>query len=90
MSADGTYSGLSAELEIGAGALQPTADTKPVRFDRVRLAMSYDPGAARVTFSDLSVDSKSVRLGATADRVAQGFHGELARDADRPGAGSTR
>ncbi|MCV2871067.1 AsmA-like C-terminal region-containing protein [Defluviimonas sp. WL0050] len=73
--AEGRYSGLSAVLEIGKGALRPTADTKPVRFDRVKLAMSYDPEAALMTFSDLDVDSTALRVRASAKAWLKDFKG---------------
>ncbi len=72
---DGGYAGLSAVLEIGAGALQPTEDTKPVRFDGVRLAMGYDPDRAQVTFSDIAVNSKSLRVKASAKAWLKDFVG---------------
>ncbi len=73
--ADGRYAGLSAVLEIGAGALRPTADAEPVRFDGVRLVMGYDPEAALVTFSDLAVDGPSLRVSATAKAWLKDFAG---------------
>ncbi|MGB3316992.1 MAG: AsmA-like C-terminal region-containing protein [Albidovulum sp.] len=73
--ADGAYSGLSAVLEIGAGALQPTEDANPVRFDGVRLAMDYNPDRAQVTFTDITVNSASLRVKASAKAWLKDFVG---------------
>ena len=66
IAADGSYSDLSATLEIGAGVLQPTAAAKPVNFDRVRLDLSYDPETARIAFPDIAVDGPALRVRAGA------------------------
>ncbi|MCU9849722.1 AsmA-like C-terminal region-containing protein [Defluviimonas sp. WL0024] len=63
--AEGRVGLLTSTLEIGAGALRPTADTKPVRFDRVRLDMAYDPERAALTFTDLEVDGPALRVRAS-------------------------
>lgn len=72
---DGAYAGLSAVLEIGAGALQPTEDAKPVRFDGVRLAMDYNPDRAQLTFADIAVNSASLRVKASAKAWLKDFVG---------------
>ncbi len=75
VAADGHYEGMSAVLEIGAGAIRPTADIRPVRFDHVRLAMSYDPDAARLDFSDIAVESRALRITAGATALLKDFDG---------------
>lgn len=75
ISAQGVYDTLEATLEIGAGALQPTSDTKPVRFDRVRLDLSYDPALAALTFSDIVVAGPALNMRATAQAWLKDFAG---------------
>ncbi|WP_347313240.1 AsmA-like C-terminal region-containing protein [Defluviimonas sp. SAOS-178_SWC] len=68
IAADGSYSDLNATLEIGAGALQPTEGTKPVRFDRARIDLDYDPATGEIVFPDIALDGPAlqVRAGAKA------------------------
>jgi len=53
---------LDAALQIGQGALRPTAAAAPIAFDSATLAMSYDPVSGRIGLSDLAVQSPSLRL----------------------------
>lgn len=53
------------QLDIGKGALRPTAATTPVRFDRADLRLSFDAGTGRILLSDLSVESDSLRAEAS-------------------------
>lgn len=75
VAADGSYAPLDGTLEIGAGALQPTADTPPVRFDRARLDLSYDPAGAALTFSDVAIDGPALRVRASAKAWLKDFDG---------------
>lgn len=75
ISGNGSYVGLDGTLEIGAGALQPTADTRPVRFDRVRLDLSYDPARTQLRFSDIMVDSPALKVRASAKAWLKDFAG---------------
>jgi hypothetical protein len=72
---DGTYAPLDGTLEIGAGALRPTAGTKPVRFDRARLDLSYDPAGASLVFSDVAIDGPALRVRASAKAWLKEFTG---------------
>ena len=58
----GAFDGLDGTLEIGAGALQPTAATPPVRFDSGKAYFSYDPEAEKITFSEVSVNTDAASL----------------------------
>ena len=58
----GKVGSLEGQLQIGAGALRPTPETKPVAFDRAGLYLRYDSAAERLTLDDISVDGASVRL----------------------------
>ncbi|MEP1520059.1 DUF3971 domain-containing protein [Ascidiaceihabitans sp.] len=51
---------LSATLQIGAGVLQPTEETKPIPFDSARSYFTYDPSQQVIDFAELSVKSKWV------------------------------
>lgn len=63
---DGTVGVLAGSLEIGAGALRPTPAVAPVRFDAARMDFSFDPAARRLDFGRIELDSRALRLAATA------------------------
>lgn len=56
----------SGTLDIAAGGLHPAEDLRPVAFDRAGMAFALDTAAETVTFTDLSVESASLRLKAVA------------------------
>ena len=53
---------LDGRLEIGAGALQPAPKATPIPFDRASLGLGYDPAAGRILLTDLSVQSRTLRV----------------------------
>ncbi len=53
---------LEGRLDIGAGALQPTPGTTPIAFDRASLGLGYDPAMGRLQLTDLSLQSRTLRL----------------------------
>ncbi len=55
--ANGDLGPLNATLEIGAGALQPTPQTQPIRFSSAKTYLRYDPAADRITFNQVDVES---------------------------------
>ncbi|MFP1646009.1 hypothetical protein [Pontitalea aquivivens] len=63
--AAGRVARLDAMLEIGAGALSPVQGARPLAFDGGKVYLGYDPVSRRVTFTDLSVQSRALRLRAT-------------------------
>lgn len=63
--ADGKVADLGAELRLGQGALEPGPDARPIAFEAAEMTLGYDPAAARITLSRLSVESASLRLSAT-------------------------
>ena len=74
---------LSGRLEIGAGALKPNATTTPIAFDTASLGLGYDPTAGRIELTDLTVQSKSLRMKASGraymvDEAGQPITGALA------------
>ncbi len=60
----GTLGPLNATLQIGKGAVRPNAATEPIAFDSVRSYFTYDPRQNRISFNELSVDSKWVKANA--------------------------
>lgn len=57
ISSDGTLSPVSATLQIGAGVVQPTEQSKAIPFDGARTYFTYDPVGQVLAFDELSVDS---------------------------------
>ncbi|MBA3910524.1 MAG: hypothetical protein C0524_11715 [Rhodobacter sp.] len=74
IAADGRISGLTADLEFAAGSIAPGDGARPIDFDRAALALRYDPVKARLTLTDLVVESPSLRLRAKGhgDLLAKG------------------
>ncbi len=52
--AQGGFGPLSATLQIGAGAIQPTDQTRPIPFQGARSYFTYDPVAQVLEFDELS------------------------------------
>ncbi|MFN6924314.1 MAG: hypothetical protein ACK4P8_01540 [Tabrizicola sp.] len=73
----GRISDLSAELELAAGSLSPGEGARAIPFERAGLALRFDPETARLTLTDLAVESTSLRLRATG-------HADLLDDAGGP------
>lgn len=48
---------LSATLQIGAGAIQPTAGTRPIRFEGARSYFTYAPDRQTLEFNEFAIDS---------------------------------
>ncbi len=53
---------VDGRLDFGAGALQPAPKATPIAFDRASLGLGYDPAAGRIVLTDLSVQSRTLRL----------------------------
>jgi hypothetical protein len=58
----GEFAGLTAELQLAPGKVEPGKGAEPIAFDRAALSLSYDPKTARIALSDLVVESASLRL----------------------------
>ncbi len=69
LNSDGTFTPLSATLQIGAGAIQPNAGTAPIPFEQARSYFSYDPAERLLQFDELSVRSKWITGQATGTAV---------------------
>ncbi|MFN3210963.1 MAG: AsmA-like C-terminal region-containing protein, partial [Roseovarius sp.] len=61
LDAEGRLGPLNATLQIGAGAVRPNDATAPITFRSVRSYFTYDPSEQRISFSELSIDSKWVK-----------------------------
>lgn len=62
---DAGLTALTGELEIGKGALRPTAAAGPVAFDRAKIAMAYDATNGQVRLTQMEVESATLRARAT-------------------------
>jgi Protein of unknown function len=60
--ADGRVATLDGRLSIGAGALLPTPESKPVSFDRAGLYLTYDGAAERLALNEITVEGRSIRV----------------------------
>ncbi len=56
---------LEGRLDLGAGALQPSPETRPIAFEHAGFGLSYDPAKGRIALTDLAVESRSLRIKAT-------------------------
>lgn len=70
---DGTLAVMEANLDLGAGALHPTQDTRPVAFDSAHLKLSYDPATSALTLTNLRVDSPSLQAEAVGQAWLKGM-----------------
>ncbi len=70
LGSDGALSRLTGDLSLAAGRIQADGGARPIDFDRAALSLGYDPLTARLTLTEVAVESASLRL------KAQG-HGDL-------------
>ncbi len=56
--ASGAVSALAGTLELGAGALSPTPDARPVRFETAKVYLDYDPDRERLNFPSIELRSE--------------------------------
>lgn len=73
----GSFSSLTGSLGLASGSLAPGRGARPIAFDRAALSLGYDPVAARIELTNLSVESASLRL------TAHG-HGDLLGPTGQP------
>ncbi len=64
--AQGALETLAGTLEIGQGALQPSAEIAPVPFSSAKSYFKFDPDQQKIDFSEVFVESEAISL------VAQG------------------
>ena len=79
LNSDGRFAPSNATLQIGKGAVQPNALTKPVPFDGARSYFSYDPAKRLLRFDELSVRSPWItgQATGTASLTTEGAQGPL-------------
>lgn len=53
----GTLGPINATLEMGQGALRPTAQTAPIGFDALKIYLGYDPAETVLRFDQIEVAS---------------------------------
>ena len=70
VSDEGAVAEMRAELALAAGNIVPGTGAAAIPFDRAGLSLRYDQATARLSLTDLNVQSKSLRLRATG-------HGDL-------------
>ena len=59
---DGLTGPLFGTLDFGAGALQPTEATRPVKFDSAQTYFTFDPGTNTLSFDTVSIRSEMVNV----------------------------
>lgn len=64
---DGSLGDLNGTLEIGAGALQPTEEARPIPFSEAKTYFSYDPGQTKIRFDVIEAKSSAGEI------LAEGF-----------------
>nr|WP_170788780.1 AsmA-like C-terminal region-containing protein [Ruegeria lacuscaerulensis] len=64
---------LFATLNLGAGAVQPTPETKPIRFESARTYFTYDPSQQVLDFNEASVVSDLGAIQAEGKAFLQGI-----------------
>lgn len=69
--------GLEAELDLGPGALRPSAEARAIDFDRAGLRLSYDPAEGRILLSDVSIQGPSLRLEASGQSYMLDEQGQI-------------
>ena len=62
---NGSLATFSANLGLTAGTLDPGGAARPVPFDRADLSLTFDPATARIALSNLTVESRSLKLRAS-------------------------
>jgi hypothetical protein len=71
--ADGAFAGLTGGLEIGPGAVLPSAETRPVAFDRLAIDLAYDAAKERLTLGRIEAEGRTLRLKASAQVLVPGI-----------------
>ncbi|QQA41398.1 DUF3971 domain-containing protein [Pelagovum pacificum] len=71
--ADGTLGPLNAVLEIGAGAIRPAPEARPVPFDAVKAYLAYDPETQELAFDQLSLESEDIAVEANGEAFLKGM-----------------
>lgn len=62
---DGHVAMVEGALAVGAGAVQPNPEARPIPFEGAQIALDFDPVTERIALTALEVQSRSLRLRAT-------------------------
>ncbi|MGR3491768.1 MAG: hypothetical protein ACU0DW_06880, partial [Shimia sp.] len=71
---------VSASLDMGVGAVQPTSGAAPIGFEGAAVALSFDPGAARIDVDRFSVDSDLGRAAGRGHALLSAFEGRVPKE----------
>ncbi|MEL7214020.1 MAG: DUF3971 domain-containing protein [Pseudomonadota bacterium] len=74
---DGLTGPLFGTLDFGAGALQPTEATRPVKFDSAQTYFTFDPVENTLSFDTVSVRSEMVNVTGTGRAYMREFRNGL-------------
>lgn len=70
--AQGALGPVFATLNLGAGAVQPTPETRPIKFDGARTYFTYDPKHEVLDFNEVSINSAWGKVQAEGKAFLQG------------------
>jgi hypothetical protein len=76
LDATGTISAMEGELSLGAGALHPSPESRPLAFESARIAMAFDPARERIELREVEVQSRSLRMTASGQVLVPGLRGK--------------
>lgn len=71
---------LNATLQISAGVLQPTPETKPIPFESARSYFTYTPATQKLRFDEFSLESKWATLSVEGQAFLGGIEAGLPND----------
>lgn len=72
---DGEVRGLDGSLRVGAGVLQPTPESKPIRIDGAEARVAYDAARQRLRFEELSLSTAAAKGRASGQAFLKDFIG---------------
>lgn len=75
--ADGTLEPFTAQLRLGAGALQPNAATDPIPFDGATADLSFDPVSNTINFREVAVQGDLGQVQASGQAFLSDMRGGL-------------
>lgn len=70
--AEGALGPVFATLNLGAGAVQPTPETTPIKFDAARTYFTYEPKQQALDFNEVSISSAWGKVQADGKAFLQG------------------
>ena len=70
---DGALETLAGTLQIGAGALQPTPETRPVAFNAAKAYFEFFPAERKIAFSEINLSSETATVTARGQAYLRDF-----------------